>query len=133
MKRRWQFSLASLLLCMSAVAVACAVVPHPYAAFYTLCAILCLAAVLARFGPTGTRAFWFWFSLWGWAWVLVGTPLLEVVDASAFWHSARDWLRNERPAPYNWTPEQYLVLAHSLVTIGLALLGAILVPWLRGR
>ena len=108
MKRQWQFSLASLLLTMLAVAVACAVFPYPRTAFYTLLALLCLAAVLARFGPTRARAFWFWFSLCGWSYVVLGVSLLEAVEGTTFWHSTRDWLQKKSPGPDDWTPEHYL-------------------------
>jgi hypothetical protein len=132
MKRQWQFSLASLLLTMLAVAVACAVFPYPRTAFYTLLAFLCLAAVLARFGPTRARAFWFWFSLCGWSYVVLGVSLLEAVEGTTFWHSTRDWLQKKSPAPDDWTPEHYLIFAHSLFAICVALTGAALAIFVRG-
>jgi len=132
MKRQWQFSLASLLLTMLAVAVACAVFPYPRTAFYTLLAFLCLAAVLARFGPTRARAFWFWFSLCGWSYVVLGASLLEAVEATTFWRGTRDWLQEKSPARYDWTPEHYLIFAHSLFTICVALTGACLATFVRG-
>lgn len=132
MTNHWQFSLATLLLSTSGIAVVCAVLPYPYAAFYALVAFFFLAAVLARFGPADARGFWFWFSLCGWIYVVLGASLLEAVETTAFWHWTRDWLLVNSPAPYNWTPEHYLILAHAFLAIGIALIGAILVPLLRG-
>lgn len=132
MKRYWQFSLASLLLGMTAVAVACAVLPYPHTAFYTLCAALFLTALLARSGPIRARPFWFWFSLLGWSAIILGVPLLEAVERTAFWIAVRGWLEKQSPVPYPWTPDHYLVFGYSLFTICVALMGAILVVSVRG-
>ena len=133
MKRQWQFSLASLMLTMLAVAVAFAVLPYPRTAFYTLLAFLCLAAVLTRFGPSRARAFWFWFSLCGWSYVVFGVSLLDAAERTTLWHSTRDWLQQQSPAPDHWTPEHYLIVAHSLFAICVALTGAILAVVVRGH
>ncbi len=132
MKQPWQFSLASLLLGMTAVAVACAVLPYPHAAFYTLCAAFFLAAILARSGPLRARPFWFWFSLLGWSAILLGGPLLEALERTTCWIAVRGWLEKQSPGPAAWTPDHYLVFGYSLVAICVALMGAILVVSGRG-
>lgn len=133
MKQPWQFSLASLLLTMLAASVACAVFPYPRTAFYTLLAVLCLTAVLARFGPTRARVFWFWFSVCGWSYVALGVSLLEAVEGTTFWHSTRAWLQKNSPAPYDWTPEHCLIFAYYHFAICVAFTGAALATFVRGR
>ena len=131
-KNHRQFSLASLFIGTLSVAVICAALPYPHAMFYAVLAFFFFAAILARFGPTGARAFWFWFSLCGWIYVVSGISLLDAVERAAWWGSIRDWLQNNSPVSYSWAPEHYLLFAHSICAMGVAFAGATVASLLTG-
>ena len=132
-KSHWRFSLRTLLLTVSGIAVICAVLPYPGMAFYSLIAFFILAAVLARFGPPHSKRFWFWFALCGWVYLLLSVSLLESFESSAQWDSAREWIRKCNLGPSQWAPQHYLLFAHFLVGVCAALLGAILACLLKAR
>ena len=133
MKRQWQFSLASLLLTMLAVAVACAVFPYPRTAFYTLLALLCFAAVLARFGPTRHVRFGSGFRF------VVGPTSYSECRCLKRWKGPRFGIRRvtgfRRKVLAQTIGLQSItsLFAHSLFAICVALTGAALAIFVRGH
>src|SRR5688500_497569 len=91
-RNHWRFSLGTFFLGVTGAAILCAVLPYPNVAFYSLLALFFLAAVVARFGPLNGRQFWFWFSLCGWAYILLGSFVLEAVEAG-IQTNVWDWLK----------------------------------------
>ncbi len=119
----WRFSLAALLLSVSGVAVACAVLPYPRAAFYSLLTFFFLTAIIARFGPPNAQRFWFWFALFGWGYIVLSMSILEVVESSSRWHHLSEWLVKHHLGPPHWTPEHYFLFAHFTLGACVAFVG----------
>lgn len=127
-----RFSLAALMIGTTCVAIAFAVLPYPFIAYYLLLTFFFVAACLYRFGPTEARSFWRRFAATGWLYVFIGTSLLEMFETTPLWHSIRSWLQHNNPSPYKWNPNHYLIFAHSLIAFGVAISGAFVLP-LLGR
>ena len=135
MKNHRQFSLASLLIGTTGVGVAFAILPYPFVAFYVLLAFFFVTAILSRNGPVETRSFWWWFSFSGWLYVVLSISkisnisFLEAFESSSTWKSTLALLQQNWPSS-NWKPEHYIIFAHTLVAIGAAISGAVLIPLL---
>lgn len=119
-----QFSLATLLLGTTGVGVAFALLPYPFVAFYVLLAFFFCTAILSRIGPVEARSFWRWFSFSGWLYVFLGPALLDAIEMTAFWRTTGHSLQFMS----TWRPEHYLMFAHSLTAIGVAISGGVLIP-----
>lgn len=110
------------------VGVAFAVLPYPFVAYYLLLTFFFGAAILSRFGPVEARSFWRWFAFSGWLYVLLGVSLIEAIESTTLWDTTRTWLQRNSPIRQNWNPEHYLIFVHSLIAIGVAISGAVLIP-----
>ena len=115
---------------MTVVAVVVAVLPYPFVAFYVLLITLFGTAVLSRFGPARAQSFWRWFSACGWLYVFVCTSLIDKLESTLWWRATRDWLQQNNPVGLMWSPEKYLMFAHSLIALSIAIAGGILIPLL---
>lgn len=102
---------------MTVVAVVVAVLPYPFVAFYVLLITLFGTAVLSRFGPARAQSFWRWFSACGWLYVFAGSSLIDTIESTLWWRTTRDWLEQNNPVGLMWSPEKYLMFAHSLIAI----------------
>jgi hypothetical protein len=130
MKPYQQFSLSTLMLGTTCVAVAFGVLPYPFVAYYLLLTLFFTAAILFRIGPVESRSFSWWFAACGWLYVFLGVSLLELFERTSLWFSIRNWLERYNPSPYEWLPKDYLIFAHSLIALFIALAGGVSIPWL---
>ena len=121
-----RFSLATLFCMVTGVAVVLGLAPRPMVGFYALLGFFFVATLLARFGPTPSRRFWFWFAICGWLYVLLSIPLLESVESSAGWALCRGWLEASGIGGEAWSPRHYLMVVHFITSAAIALIGAVL-------
>ncbi len=128
-----QFSLAAVMLGTTCIAVAFAVLPRPFVAYYLLLTLFFVAAILFRIGPLESRPFWRWFAVCGWLYAFIGISLIEVFESTSLWFSIRSWLERKQPiALWNGLPKDYLIFAHSVIALSLALAGGVSIPRLIG-
>lgn len=130
-RERWRFSLSSLMMTVSVVAVFLAVLPYPMIGFYVILFILFMSAVLSRVGPVEQRTFWFAFAIFGWLYVTLGVTLLESFERTPQWFQLRSWILKQSWGWWGWKPEHYLLAAHGLLALLVSFFGALIVGWLR--